>query len=78
MSAKPIDLVNELEQFIAENDTRPGTKCSACLLPEDYQQAVADAHAAGKKMTVVAKFLRTKGFNLTDWTLRRHANGHGK
>lgn len=67
-----MSLEAEFEAFAEENAPRMGPLCKVCALPDEIRELVEKAAARGRPCSVIAQFLDTKGFVLSEGSLRRH------
>lgn len=73
----PSDLAAELTSFVKAAKVTGGVKCKTCSLPKTLLEAIEAEHAKnGTPMTVLAKFVRSKGFTIADTSIRGHFHSH--
>ena len=72
-----MDSAERLRAFVAQNTTRMGPTCRACVLSSDVREAVRQVRAEGTSFSVIAAWLQKEGHNIAAATLARHFREHG-
>lgn len=69
-------VAQKLSAYLAANPIRRGPVCTVCVLPEDMQEALAAEHSRGTPATMLSRFLRSEGVQVSGNTLARHFREH--